>query len=92
MQEASNTKSFEWQVMERLIKIEEKLDGYVEFKKRFYDAERTIDKLTKEIEKNQEHIRELQNRNQWLGRTVTAAVITSLVGVIFCFIKLGMGI
>ena len=34
---------------------------------------------------------QLESRNQWLARTVVAAVITSLVGVIFCFVKLGMG-
>lgn len=87
-----NTESFEIQVMERLTRIEEKLDGYGEFKKRFYDAERELALLKDDVKDNFLHIKQLESRNQWLARTVVAAVITSLVGVIFCFVKLGMGI
>ncbi len=85
-------KSFEWQVMERLIKIEDKLDGYVEFKKRFYEAERQIGRAADDLKDAEKRIDNLEQRNQWLSRTVTAAVITSLIGIVFCFVKLGMGI
>ena len=92
MSEGYNGESFEVQVMERLSRIEEKLDGYGEFKKRFYDAEKELAILKDDVKDNLNRIKQLESRNQWLARTVVAAVITSLVGVIFCFVKLGMGI
>ena len=92
MSEGYNGESFEVQVMERLTRIEEKLDGYGEFKKRFYDAEKELAILKDDVKDNRNRIKQLESRNQWLARTVVAAVITSLVGVIFCFVKLGMGI
>lgn len=92
MSEGYNGESFEVQVMERLTRIEEKLDGYGELKKRFYDAEKELALLKDDVKDNLNHIKQLESRNQWLARTVVAAVITSLVGVIFCFVKLGMGI
>lgn len=92
MSEGYNGESFEVQVMERLTRIEEKLDGYGEFKKRFYDAEKELAILKDDVKENLNRIKQLESRNQWLARTVVAAVITSLVGVIFCFVKLGMGI
>lgn len=88
----AETKSFEWQVMERLIKIEDKLDGYVEFKKRFYEAERQIRRVQDDLQDAEIRIEKLEQRNQWIARTAVGAVITSLVGIIFCFVKLGMGI
>ena len=92
MSEGYNGESFEVQVMERLTRIEEKLDGYGEFKKRFYDAEKELAILKDDVKDKLNSIKKLESRNQWLARTVVAAVITSLVGVIFCFVKLGMGI
>ena len=92
MSEGYNGESFEVQVMERLTRIEEKLDGYGEFKKRFYDAEKELAIMKDDVKDNLNRIKQLESRNQWLARTVVAAVITSLVGVIFCFVKLGMGI
>lgn len=92
MSEGYNTESFEIQVMERLTRIEEKLDGYSDFKKRFYDAERELALLKDDVQNNLNRVKQLESRNQWLARTVVAAIITSLVGVIFCFVKLGMGI
>lgn len=92
MAEGYNAESFEMQVMERLTRIEEKLDGYSDFKKRFYDAEKELALLKDDVQGNKTRINQLESRNQWLARTVVAAIITSLVGVIFCFVKLGMGI
>ena len=78
--------------MERLTRIEEKLDGYSDFKKRFYDAEKELALLKDDVQDNLARIKQLESRNQWLARTTVAAVITSLVGIIFCFVKIGMGI
>ena len=53
-------KTFEWQVMERLIKIEDKLDGYVEFKKRFYEAERKVELVADDLKDAEKRIEDLE--------------------------------
>lgn len=37
-------------------------------------------------------IKAMQDENRWLKRTVVAALITAGVGVLFVFLKAGMGI
>ncbi len=68
MSEGYNGESFEVQVMERLTRIEEKLDGYGEFKKRFYDAEKELAILKDDVKENLNRIKQLESRNQWLSR------------------------
>ncbi len=78
-------KSFETEVLSRLAVIESKLDGYKDIKKVAYEA----DNLSKE---NAEDIKELQDKLKWLSRTTVSAIITGVVGIVFLFIKIGMGV
>lgn len=78
-------KSFETEVLSRLAVIESKLDGYKDIKKIAYEA----DNLSKE---NAEDIKELQDKLKWLSRTTVSAIITGVVGIVFLFIKIGMGV
>ena len=76
---------FETEVLSRLAVIESKLDGYKEIKKITYDNEaRTV--------KNEEDIKELQDKLTWLSRTTVGAIITGVVGIVFIFIKIGLGV
>lgn len=76
---------FETEVLSRLAVIESKLDGYKEIKKITYDNEaRTV--------KNEEDIKELQDKLTWLSRTTAGAIITGVVGIVFIFIKIGLGV
>lgn len=84
--------SFEFQVMERLARIDEKLDGFSDFKKRFYDAEKELAILQGDVEDNLARIKNLESHNQWLARTLVAAIITSVIGFVFCLVKIGAGI
>lgn len=90
---------FEREVLERLIKIESKLDE-------INDLRETADSNKSEITKNQQdlirlqkdtdeqarRITDLENGNKWLWRTVAGAIITALIGIAFTFIQIGMKI
>lgn len=78
-------KNFQTEVLERLVKIETKLDGYAEFKKIVYEA----DNRSKE---NQKDIEEVKEKLKWLSRTITGAIITGIIGIVFIFVKIGMGV
>lgn len=78
-------KTFETEVLTRLAVIESKLDGYKELKKITYEN----DARSRE---NTEDIQELQDKFKWLSRTTAGAIITGVVGIVFIFIKIGLGV
>lgn len=78
-------KTFETEVLSRLAVIENKLDGYKETKKTVYEA----DNRSKQ---NEQDIEELKDKLKWLSRTTAGAIITAAVGIVFIFIKIGMGV
>lgn len=87
------------EILERLTKIETKIDSYSDAKKKTYDNEKEIIKLKGDIEilekensvQNKE-IAELKEKNKWLFRTTAGAVITGLVGIIIAFVSAGVGV
>ena len=87
------------EVIERLIKIESKLDGYNEAKRKTYENEKEIIKLQGDVEilqkendvQNKE-LAELKEKNKWLFRTAAGAIITGLIGILIAFITTGVGI
>lgn len=78
-------KTFETEVLTRLAVIESKLDGYQNIKEKSEEAY-TIAK------QNKEDIKDIKDTNKWLWRTTVGACITSVVGIVFIFIKTGMGV
>ena len=78
-------KTFETEVLSRLAVIENKLDGYKETKKTVYEA----DNRSKQ---NEQDIEELKDKFKWLSRTTAGSIITGLVGIVFIFIKIGIGV
>ena len=81
------------EILERLTKIEAKLDGYNDAKRRTYENEKEIIKLKADVEslkKDNEvqnaEIADLKDKNKWLFRTVVGAAITGLVGICIAFI------
>ena len=78
-------KIFETEVIERLARIETKLDDYEDIKNKADDA-------YNKSNQNERRIQELEDNSKWLKRTTIGAVITSLVALIFLFIKLGLGV
>lgn len=85
-------REFEREVLERLIKIEEKVDGFSKAKEKTYDNERHILILENDVTELKKEVDSLKSSNKWLLRTVAAALITGLVGIAFALIKTGAGI
>jgi len=84
--------SFEREVLDRLTKIEVKLDSYDKIKDQVYENQRVIIKLYEKIEQQQKDIDELRERNKWFARALAGAVITAGIGLIVAFLKIGMGV
>lgn len=76
---------FKIEVLTQLAVINSKLDGYGETKKVAYEA----DNRSKQ---NEQDLKEIKDTNKWAFRTSVGALITSGIGLVFLFIKLGIGV
>lgn len=74
--------SFEREVLDRLIKIEARLESWDNSKKQIYDNQREIIRLQEQADRQQRDIDELRDRNKWLSRTSAGAAITAVISVI----------
>lgn len=78
-------KDFEREVLERLAKIETKLDNYGNMQEKTEEAH-TLSK------QNEKDIEEINEKIKWISRTVIGAIITGIIGIIFILIKTGIGV
>lgn len=76
---------FKIEVLTQLAVINSKLDGYNEIKKQADEADNRSRQNAKEIDS-------IKDNNKWAFRTSVGAIITSIVGIVFLFIKTGMGV
>lgn len=84
---------FEREVLDRLIKIEAKIESWDRNKDQIYENQRNIIRLKEQADQQQKDIEELQDRNKWLGRTTAGAAISAVISVIIAaaFAVLQMG-
>ena len=80
------------EIIERLAKIEVKIDDIKSLKENIDKHSVEITEIKSSIENQQKEIDEINESNNWLKRAVIGAVITAIVGVVFCFIKIGVGL
>lgn len=73
---------FEREVLDRLIKIEAKLESWDNSKKQIYDNQQEIIRLQEKTDQQQRDIDELRDRNKWLGRTTVGAAISAVISTI----------
>lgn len=78
-------KSFETEVIERLTKIETKLDDYQNVKSKADDA------YSKSRE-NERRIGELEDNSKWLKRAILGALISSSVALLFILVQIALNI
>lgn len=83
--------SFEREVLDRLTKIEVKLESFNAAKAKTYENENEIIRLKDEVGNHGERIKALEDSNKWLHRTTAGAVIGSLVAIVFALIQTGIG-
>ena len=76
---------FETEVLTRLAVIESKLDDYKSLKDK-------SDYTYNLSNNNKKEIDEIQEKLKWLSRTITAALITGAIGIVFLIIRIGIGI
>lgn len=74
--------SFEREVLDRLIKIEAKLESWDSSKKQIYENQREIIKLQEQNEQQGKDIAELRDGNKWLRRTTAAAAISAVISTV----------
>jgi hypothetical protein len=84
--------TFEREVLDRLTKIEVKLDNYDKLKEQVYENQRSIIKILEKDEQQQQQINELEDRNKWLSRAIAGACITAIIGLAVILIKAGAGL
>lgn len=75
-----NEKDFEREVLERLTKIETKLDDYNGIKTKAEDSY----VLSKENEKD---IAKLEDKLKWITRTLVSAIITGVITLLVAYLK-----
>ena len=73
---------FETEVLTRLAVIESKLDDYKPLKEKAEIAYTQSNDNKKRLDK-------IEDNNKWLFRTSIGAVITSLIAIVFLFIRTG---
>ena len=83
--------AFEREVLDRLTKIEAKLDSFDAAQKKTYDNENDIIRLKDEVKNQGDRIVKLEDSNKWLHRTTAGAVIASLVAIVFALVQAGIG-
>lgn len=77
-------KGFEKEVLERLTKIETKLDDYGNMREKTEEAY----SLSKENEKD---IKEINDKIKWLSRTIAGAIIAGIIGIVFVILQNNIG-
>ena len=73
---------FQREVLDRLIKIEAKLESWDSSKKQIYDNQNDIIRLQEQTDQQQRDIDDLRDRNKWLGRTTAGAAISAVVSAV----------
>lgn len=84
--------NFEREILDRLIKIETKIDDYVEVKKQVSDVNLKLVQLVDTQGEHGKDIQELKDRNKWLSRAIVGAVITAFISIITVLVKIGIGV
>ena len=83
---------FEREVLDRLINIEGKLDGYNNAKVKTYENEKEILRIKSDHEDVQKTVTDLTESNKWLFRTVVAAIIVAAIGLLTTIVRTGVGL
>ena len=78
-------REFEKEVLERLARIETKLDDYDNIKTK-------VEEARAKAYSNEARIDKIEDNTKWLSRTVVGALITGGIAIIFIVVKLGLGI
>lgn len=85
-------KNFEREVLDRLIKIEMKIDSMDKLKEQVYKNKDALLELNMKDEQQQKQIDEMLEEQRWLKRTVISSIVVAIITLIFGAIKIGFGL
>lgn len=75
------------EVLERLIRIETKIESWDKSKEQIYENQRKIISLMEQTAQQGREIEEMQGKFTWMNRTAWMAIITAVSSVIVTLIK-----
>ena len=84
--------TFETEVLTRLAVIENKLDDYKDIKNKTDNTDKKAIQNEQDIKELKKEVSEIKDNNKWAFRTSIGAIITAVVGLVFVFIKIGLGV
>ena len=73
-------KEFEREVLERLTKIETKIDDYTSIKAK-------VEEAYNKSRNNEKDINEINERLKWITRLITGTIITGIIGIVFTLLQ-----
>lgn len=73
-------KEFEREVLERLTKIETKIDDYTSIKAK-------VEEAYNKSKTNEKDIEEINERLKWITRLITGTIVTGIIGIIFTLLQ-----
>lgn len=80
------------EIVQRLVAIEVKLEEICKVKDDVEDLKKDVVRLQEQTTQQQKDIDVINDNNKWLSRAVVGAVITSIIGIAFVLIKIGLGV
>ena len=78
---------FEREVLDRLTRLETKIDL-----QDYKGLSEKVDVAYSLAQNNEQDIKDLKNKNQFLTRTLTVAVIGGVIELVFILIQIGLGL
>ncbi len=78
---------FEREVLDRLTRLETKIDL-----QDYKGLAEKVEEAHSMAKNNEQDIKDLQDRNKYLTRTIATAIIGGIIGLVFILIKIGMGV
>lgn len=78
-------KEFEKEILERLIRIETKIDDYERTKTK-------VEEARSKAYQNERRIDEIEDKLKWISRTTIGAIITGAIAIVYAVLKIGLHI
>lgn len=85
-------KPFEREVLDRLTTIETMMKSFSDSKSVTYQNQKDIILLHEKDANQQKELESMKEDNKWLKRQLVSTVIVCGVGLIFVYIKMGLGV
>lgn len=76
------------QIIDRLARIETKIDNFKSTQDLCNENKNEIIKLQDENKSQQKQIDDINDNSRWLKRTTISAIVTEIVAIVFIFVKL----